>query len=174
MVVEGKLQYCTSQRLLYLKAWHIHIELSYCFCLQQLFLSVLGAYVHGWVLLWQPGQICSLPGDGRARAGLSFLSLLPGKENCGFLCSCALCQPRSCSGHSAETLCCDFVLPNPKAVCSEVEDLHSGDASWFWHLLLLLCHLWFPVTISKVWCPHSILFTWTCCAGLGEAWSPWS
>lgn len=79
-------------------------------------LVLLGAYIHGWVLLWQPGQICSLPGDGRARAGLSFLSFLPGKEGCGFLCSRALCQPCSCSGHSAETLhCCDFCSTLPKS-----------------------------------------------------------
>lgn len=147
-------------------AWHLHIELSCCFCLQQLFLSVLGAYVRGWVLLWHCGQKGSLPGDGRAKAGLSFLSLLPHKETCGFLCSHALCHTCSCSGHSAEgLLCCGFCFALSRS--SVLRSWELTQWGCVWHLLLLL---WLVTS-----CDHqqsvmssTALLTWPCCAGLGH------
>lgn len=88
--------------------------LSYCCCPQQLFLSVLGARIYGWLLLWQPGD-GNLPGGGRnqKQACPSFFSS-QGKRAVAFSDHMLSTQPCSCSGHSAETLlCCGFCSTLP-------------------------------------------------------------
>lgn len=153
--LEGKphpWQSCSSQRLLCLMAWHLHIELSF-FCLQQLFLSVLEAYIRGWALLWHPEQIGSLSGDGRARAACP--SSLSSQARRPVAVSAPMASARPAAAWAIQLEVCfavTSVLPFPEAVCLGVEDLHSGVQVVF-GTCCCCCHLWFPVTISKVWCP---------------------
>lgn len=147
-------------------AWNLHIELSFCFCLQQLLLSVLEAYTCGWVLLWHPEPTGSLPGDGRARPVLAFCPPRQGDLWLSLLTrplpDLQLLWPFS---WRSSLLWFYFTLSRSSLLRSW--GLMQWGTCRVWQLLLLL-----SLVIS---CDHqqsvvssTALFTWPCCAGLGH------
>lgn len=88
----------------------------------------------------EPEQAFPSSLSSQARGPMAFSALMPSA------------RPAAAWAIQLEVFAVTSVLPFPEAVCLEVEDLYTGIHVVF-GTCCCCCHLWFSMTISKVWCP---------------------